>query len=236
MIMKKVLVPVVAVISLGASSLFGSQIVQTKLFANAPTDITDAQSVQTFLDFGNFATPAGSILNSVTFEVIIGETITALSIQNTSLTGSETYDYETSGKYSVNGTANATDVANITNALGLNHLIFSTGPVTIGAGGTQVFSPPNLGILTDTGVVGAASVAPYAGVGTYTLSFDTLTGETFFGGGGNEQANQATNSNATFVVTYNYTAGSAPEPGTITLLGSALLGIGFMARKHVKKG
>jgi hypothetical protein len=224
-------------LALGAGSMFGGQITQTKSFTTSPTDITDPQSVVTFQDFQSApGFVAGDILNSVTLEVVINETVTGLSITNNDPTLSHSFTYDTTGQYSINGTA--PDAGNLSAVLPFNVLIYTTGPQTIAGGATTTFFPPGSASKnTDTGVLTSATPGAYSGLGTFTLSYDTLTGETFIGGGGNERASQSTVSSGNYTVVYNFTAPttSTPEPATMTLFGSALLGIGFFARKRIKK-
>jgi hypothetical protein len=91
-------------------------------------------------------------------------------------------------------------------------------------------------VATSTGVIAAASITPYDATGTFTLDFDTLVAQAITGGFG-DPTNASTQAGATFQVVYTYTPAPppAPEPATVTLFGSALLGVGFLARKRNRK-
>jgi hypothetical protein len=235
--MKKFLAMTGMAVALGTGSMFGAIITQTQSFTSAPTDITDPQSSVTFQDFRTApGFVAGDILNSVTLEVLVNETVTALTITNNDPNLSHSFTYQTTGEYAINGSA--PDAGNLSAALPFSVLVYTTGPRTIAGGSTSTFFPPGTASKnTDTGVLTSATPSAYDIAGTFTLSYDTLTGETFIGGGGNEMASQTTVSGATYTVVYNFTAPttSTPEPATMTLFGSALLGIGFFARKRIKK-
>src|SRR5258708_1906273 len=113
--MKKRIAVFAATLVLGGSTMFGGTITQTMSFGPATTDITDPVSVKTFQDFLNFGV-AGGVLQSVTLEVLINETVTSLSITNLSAQA-QTFRYSTSGFYAVNGTAPAADLTNLNNAI-----------------------------------------------------------------------------------------------------------------------
>jgi hypothetical protein len=92
------------------------------------------------------------------------------------------------------------------------------------------------GVRTVTGVqknVLAADLANYIGTGqTFTLSSATKSQLSFSGGGGVINLNQSTKARFEVEVDYTYTVNSAtPEPTTMILFGSALVGLGFMRRK-----
>ncbi len=94
------------------------------------------------------------------------------------------------------------------------------------------------GSRTVTGVekiVGAGQIASYIGAGgTFTLSSATKAQLGLSGGGGNLIVTQATKARFEVEVDYTYTptvTSATPEPTTMILFGSALVGLGFMRRK-----
>ena len=228
---------------LGAGSMFGAQITQTMTVAPATTDINQsAASTVTFADFLNApGYVAGDILNSVTLSATVSQTVLTLTIKNTNAS-SASFRFTTAGSYDVGGTA--PDQGALDTAIsGFNPTLFASGLQTLMAGATYTaptgVAPNGIGtaVSTTSGVLTAASIAPYNTTGTFTLDFSTLTSETVSGGGGNVVATETSQAGATFSVVYNYTAPTTttPEPATMTLFGSALLGVGFFARKRIKK-
>jgi hypothetical protein len=106
-------------------------------------------------------------------------------------------------------------------------LLFTTGTQTIQGGGTRNFIPPAVAVNTEIGPYLSTQVDSYAGVGTFTLSYDSTTGDSFVGGGGREEPSLSIVTSATNRVTYNYTG---PEPSAAVLLTSGLLGCYVFSR------
>jgi len=79
-----------------------------------------------------------------------------------------------------------------------------------------------------------AILAEFTGTGMETLHTNTLTGTTITNTGGNTIATQNTFANVTGDVIYTYTSG-APEPATLFLMGSALVGVGVLRKRFKSK-
>jgi hypothetical protein len=115
------------------------------------------------------------------------------------------------------------------------------GGPTIPGGGLIVVNgtPYNSGIDTMGGAPGSqlltSNLGSFIGLGnvTFDLAGAAITTESF--SGGNFTAGQTTNAGGEVTVTYDYTQSGIPEPGTLSLFGTGLLGLAGMLRRKFAK-
>ena len=112
---------------------------------------------------------------------------------------------------------------------------------------TVANTDPNFGFTTGTGMGGllgviksitGADLANYVGSGTFNLNGGTKSSITISGGGNNIQANVNTAATMQAEIDYTYTSvpsTGTPEPTTMLLFSSALLGLGFIGRKKISR-
>jgi len=207
---------------------------QTVNIASAPTDVTNAAA--TFLLFSSIGAPAGSILTGVTLSFTIIESLNTLTLTNGSTTN-QTARYTASTNFDAGDSANAGDGALLDAALPNNGAnaaatIYNTGLLSFTA--NQVYpsaSFPLPKVLTEvTGSI-TGTTASYAGAGTFNLLYTTFSGFGVAGGGNQINNTQSTTTAATAVVVYTYTPGGVPEPASMALFGSGLLGLAILGRK-----
>src|SRR5579872_6827174 len=243
----KVLSGLLGLAAMLAMSASANTITQTVNVGPLTTDVNFAGASAIFNFFGSSGAPGGSVLNSVTLEIVIHETLNSLGLTNNNA-GSTTAQYTAANGIDANDTASATD-ANALEATipsfdrastfhtGLliyqNVFTFaSSGTVIMCPGDAQCTSFPGTSSF-DTGVVNGTTSA-YTGSGTFNLQWDTLSAFSIAGGGNNVQNSQNTTTSATATVIYNYSLPSGvPEPATLAIFGSGLVALALVGRKKI---
>jgi PEP-CTERM motif len=219
--MKKLLAITSLTLALGASGLFGAQITDPSIPSGAIT------APGTF-DFAAFDPSLGT-LTGITLNLA------------TSATGSATIANLTGGPLNYTSvTVNVPFVLTFTGGLGTYDFSASVVDNTPGT----LTSPSSITVNGLTGTGNATeSISPFTGYiggpGTFTPTFSLSSGGTATVNGLGDQGllygGSATGS-VVASITYTYTVPSTtPEPATMTLFGSAILGLGFFGRKRLKK-
>jgi hypothetical protein len=99
----------------------------------------------------------------------------------------------------------------------------------------------DFGIVSLTGTPVSESIDPtyfslFEGAGTLTFDATSLSGYGAYGGGSNQTVNITNNDSGTVTVEYDYSSNNIiPEPGTLTLFGTGLLGFAGMLRYKFRK-
>ena len=217
--MKRFLLTLAATMAVGGSSLFGGTISFSHTTSTGAVPFTDNFTLQEF---------------DTTLGTLTGITIT--------LSDTATAEVDV-----FNSTSTAQGFTNATASIPLN----LTGPASVSVNTTAVAGPiagtANPGVNAFPGIPGtgsgstnvaSANFGSYEGVGTTFASFSVASSTGNFSGtsvpgvffGGSATVGAVT------TITYTYTPSTGtPEPSTMALLGSSLLGVGFIARKRVKK-
>jgi hypothetical protein len=239
---------------IGSGVAGATTLTQTFTLAPTQTDISGSVGTGTFNDFlTECPTCQASWLTSVTVELSVSENLVSLTLGNTDTadTAGNTFDYQTWANLGIVATGASTgSTAAINTGLKNNSLNFAAGNgctvqpavglyINLCDTGSVTYAPNQqitYGPISATDDSGQISVgtSPYDVAGTFTLGFTTSTHQAFAGGGGQDTNNQSTTANGTITVDYNYSIPTgAPEPGTLFLMGTALVGAGLL-RKRIK--
>ena len=215
--------------------------------SNAAIISFSAQSGPSLTDFTfslvltKFDTSLGT-LTGATIRFTGTDDVVSLNLNNSS-NSIQSFRYKSMADILV--TSNTADSTLTTTDLLLTN--FDSGVISLGPSGSGVCaaSTPTtscndvsylpLAVTANTGDVAVAILNNYkvAGFGNFTLGGFTSTGSTFVGGGGNVRSAQVTNATVQALVTYTYTPVSqTPEPATMALMGTSLLGLALIGRRR----
>ena|ERR1035438_1783250 len=240
--MKKLSLAIFA-LALGATSAMAGTVTYNATTFSGPTDLV---SQLLALPQWNPALFVGQSLQSAQITLSLSENPGNFTITNTAAPA-EVFTFSFNSTILTSGGEVAADVptlAGMTLFSATLHLhgnggTLCTGPADPGSGTPCSSFQDNPGSTNSsgTGVLDSnlANLVLYTGIGTFNIQYDTLTGSSFVGGGGNLSLAISNIATADASITYTYGPSGAPEPATLTLMGSALLGLGLIGRKRFSR-
>jgi hypothetical protein len=236
--------PVVALALVAAPVACADTVTYTATVAQQLTDLTDAPTTSGVLQEFN---PTLGTLTGVTISILGAGTTTFSSIYNFGATSTQFIGTENSALWLDDPTNSGIDTllgpltANITGSSpgSISHGLV-TGGLTVGAGQTLTDPPTNMGPYTMGGALASENITDPASMalfdGSGDLGFVMSSGSNFVltvNGADNLTPTIVTDAGGTITVTYNFTD-PTPEPGTLTLFGTGLLGLaGLLRRKFM---
>jgi hypothetical protein len=185
-----------------------------------------------------FNLPVGDTLSSIQL-TINGAVISPSSMTLTNNTGtSQSANIGTDSGYNLDGSTPLTGFSFpsvFNNALLINDMfdVFAADPTTAVPAGQQIQSPVSGSGAASSTDTTSATFAQYLALFNIAVDTTTSTAGNYGGGNGGVSQNTIAQVSASVIYTYNTPFTGAPEPTTLFLMGSALVGVGLL-RKRMK--
>lgn len=209
--MKNILIAC-ATLAFASASTFAATVSYSSTFPSTQTDFSSPLAIQQF-------DPTLGSLTSLSITLAGSATGTGTLKNNNTTTKS----------YTVNLANDLTLTDPLSNTLAEILPLFSASISVAGNGGTGTASGTGTATVTNA-YSDVPTLLEFTGVGSLSANI-AGSGASGFSGASNTNFSATTASGGTVSITYNYTptvVTGTPEPATMGLLGSALLGLGFL--------
>ncbi len=237
------LTTLVSMFAILSTCVLAGTVTYSNSYGPATTDFTHTFTLSQFQP-GLSGVPTSVHLTGVSLFLSAGIDVSSLNMANIGEPPARQEDFEAILQ---------SQISSLTNTASLDLVpsfyidIFDSGVVTLGPAGSGTcplgtpsavcssvfYTPPDIvNSGSQSKVVPTSHWSGYEGSGTFNIDGKTQAFSSFTGGGGNITFFQTTNATLTAAVTYTYETDTIPEPATMALLGSALVGIGLMGRKR----